>query len=114
MVQTGADADNIFRQIYQIQLADIHRQAHRYFGLLGIVNLVNTLSNTLIVQALLNLAISAQEVKCFYDKVRSYMIAKEIEVSITKKFLKIIRLHGGEFEWPYAGGITRNDISTML
>ena len=36
MVYTGAGAMNIFRQVYQIQFADMHHQAHGYFGLIGI------------------------------------------------------------------------------
>ena len=49
MVQTGAGAKNIFRQIKNIYLADIHHQAHGYFGLTGIGNVVNFLPNPFVV-----------------------------------------------------------------
>ena len=49
MVQTGADENNIFRVVYQIQLEDIHHQSHGYFGLIRIGNVVSTLPNPLVV-----------------------------------------------------------------
>ena len=41
--------------------------------------------------------------------VRSYMIAKAIEGSITVTSLNKLRLHHREYDWIYAGGIIRND-----
>ena len=53
MVYTGAVSDNIFQQAEQIQIADMHHQAHRYFGLLGIGNIEKKfLPNHLIVSDL--------------------------------------------------------------
>ena len=79
IVQTGSGAKNIFRQVEQIQFADIQHQSDGYFVLTGIVNIVNSLPNLLVVSALLNLSTSAQEVQNFYDRACSDMIAKEIE-----------------------------------
>ena len=70
MVKTGASANNIFRQVEQIHIEYIHHQAHGYFGLVGILNAVNTLLNPLVVSYILNLATSSQEVHNFYDRVR--------------------------------------------
>ena len=42
------------------------------------------------------------------------MTAKAIYVSITKKSLKKIRLHQGEYEWADTGGLIRNDGTTMI
>ena len=81
MVGTGAGPKNIFRQIYKIQLAYVHHQAHEYFRLIGIINIgSNVLPDPLLVSDLLNLAGSEQEIQNFYDKVHSDMIAKEIDV----------------------------------
>ena len=55
MVEIGAGTNNIFRQVEHIQLSDTHHQAHGYFVLMGIVNVVNILPNTLVVSDLLNL-----------------------------------------------------------
>ena len=63
MVETGAGTNNIFRQVDHIQLSDIHHQAYGYFGLTGIVNVVNVLPKPLVVSALLDLFTSAQEVQ---------------------------------------------------
>ena len=80
MVGTGAGPMNIFRAVYQIQLADIQHQSNGYFGLLGIVNVgINTLPNTLAVSSLTNLSDGDTiEVQIFYDRVGSDMIAKSI------------------------------------
>ena len=42
------------------------------------------------------------------------MIAKAIEGSMTNTSLKKLRLHRGEYEYPDAGIIIRNDRPTML
>ena len=61
---TGVGANNIFRQVYQIQISDIHHQAHGYFGQLGMVNLGNSyLPNPLVVSTLQKLAGSVQELQ---------------------------------------------------
>ena len=78
MVETCADANNIFNQKYQIQISYTHHRAHGYFGLKGIGNVVNVLPNPLVVTDLLNLATSAQEVQNFYDMVHSDMIDNSI------------------------------------
>ena len=98
MVQTGAGANIIFRQAYNIQIADINHKAHEYFGLTGTINVVSSLSNPLVVLDLLHLATRAKEVQNFYDKLHSDMIAKTIECSIIKKSLKKLRLNRGEYE----------------
>ena len=41
MVGTAAGSKNIFRQVEQIHISDIHHQVHVYFGLLGIGNVGN-------------------------------------------------------------------------
>ena len=77
MVHTGAGANNIFWQVYHIQILDMHHKSHGYFGLIVIGNVVNlALLNPQVVSALQNLAISEQEVQIFYDRVRSDMISK--------------------------------------
>ena len=49
MVDTGTGAKNLFRQVDQIQIADMHHQAHGYFGLIGLGNVGNkVLPNPLI------------------------------------------------------------------
>ena len=63
MVETGSGTNNIFRQVNQIQLSDIHHQAYGNFGLTGIVSFVNVLPNPLVLSALLKLFTSEQEVK---------------------------------------------------
>ena len=93
----------------------MHHQEHGLFGLLGIVNVVNKiLPNHLVVSALQNLANNAQEVHNFYDRVRSYMIAKEIEGSMANNYLKKLGLHQGEYEWADAGGLISNYVPIML
>ena len=80
MVDTGTGANNIFRQVENIQISYIHYQAHGYFGLLSIGNIGNqVLPKPLVVSALQNLANNEQEVQKFYDRVQSDMIAKAIE-----------------------------------
>ena len=71
----------------------MHHQAHEYFGMLGIRNVGNkVLPNLLVISALQKLDNDAKG-KNIYDKVRSDMISKAIEGSITKKYLKKLRLH---------------------
>ena len=79
MVDNGVGTNNIFRQVEHIQISDIHHQAYGYFGLMGIVNFVSVLPNPLVLSAILNLFTSAQEVKTFYDRVCSDILAKSIE-----------------------------------
>ena len=68
MVETGTGAENIFRQVEHIQLADIHHQARGCFGPTGIGNVVNFLPNPLVVSDILNLATNAQEVKIYMTR----------------------------------------------
>ena len=57
MVETGAGPKIVFRRIEQIQIADIHYQAHGCFGFLGIGNVGNqVLPNPLQVSTLLKLS----------------------------------------------------------
>ena len=50
MLDTGAGAKKIFRKVEQIDIADIHHQAHGYFGLLVIGNVGNqVLPNPLVI-----------------------------------------------------------------
>ena len=95
MVKPGAGKKNIFRKLEQIQLAYIHHQSHGYFGLAGIGIFGNALPKTLIVSDVLNLATSTQQVQNFHEKVRSDMIAKSIECSIKKTYLKKLSIHRG-------------------
>ena len=85
MVNIIAGAKNFFWKKYQIQIADMNHQAHGYFGLLGIGNVGNqVIPDPLVVSNLQNMDGDTQTVQTFYDKVHSYMIAKEIESSILK------------------------------
>ena len=59
---------------------------------MGIVNVVNVLTNPLVVSALLNLSTIAPEVQKFYDRVTIEMIAKAIESSIKNISIKKLRL----------------------
>ena len=71
MLETDAGANNIFRQVEQIQIADMYHQAHGYFRLLGIGNVGNNvLPNPLVVSALKKVAGSVQEVQNVYDRGR--------------------------------------------
>ena len=71
MVQTGAGQNKSFIKVEQIQIADVHHQAHGYFVLSGIGNVVNNvLSNPLVVSALLSLSKTPQELQHFFDRVR--------------------------------------------
>ena len=57
MVDTGAGAKNIFFQLEQIQISDMHHQEYVYYGLLVIHNVVNqVLPNPLWVSDIQNLA----------------------------------------------------------
>ena len=50
MVDTDEGPMHIFWKVEQIQIADMHHQAHAYFGLKGIVNVGNqVLTNPLVV-----------------------------------------------------------------
>ena len=101
--------------VHQIQLADMHIQTFGYFGLQGIVNVNQVLPNTLAVSDLKKLAGgNAIEIKNLYDREILDMIDKEIEGSITKKYLKKPRLHQGEYEWSDSGGIKSNYRPTMI
>ena len=60
MVETGAGAKNIFRQVEQIQISYMHTQAFGYFGLQVIVNVNQVLPEPLEVSSLHNLDINAQ------------------------------------------------------
>ena len=118
MVGTDTYSKNIFRVVEHIYLEDIQNQVHGYFGLLGIGNSVAPLTSPLKVSDLTHLSNGNQtqsvEIKIFFDRVRSDMIAKAIEVSITKKSVKKLRLHRGLYEWTYYGGLISNDGPTML
>ena len=77
MVKNGAGTNNIFRQVEQIRLADTHHKASGYFGITVIENVGNNfLPKPLVASSPLNLYTSAQEVKQFYDILRSDMISK--------------------------------------
>ena len=109
MVNTGADANNIFRLVEHIMIEDIKNQAHGYFGLQGIGNVNQILSNPLIVSDITQLAGGNKtKIQNFRDMVRS------IEESITKTSLKKLRLHHREYEWTDDGGLIRNDRTTMI
>ena len=59
IVDTGADANNIFREVDMIQIAYINHKSHVYFGLLGIGNVGDqVLPKNLSVSDLQNLAIN--------------------------------------------------------
>ena len=76
MVDTGAGVNNIFRWVEKIHIADMHHQAHVYFGPIVIGNVGNqVLTNPLVISALLNLVTSSQESKHFYDSMSSDMIS---------------------------------------
>ena len=88
MVETGAGPNNIFRQLKKIQISDIHYQAHEFFGLIGIGNVGNNvLPKLLVVSALQSLDGSANQLHNLYKRVRSDMISKSVEGSITKTSL---------------------------
>ena len=52
--------------------------------------------------------------KMFLDRVRSYMIVKAIEGSITKTSLKKLRLHLREFELTHSEGVIINYVPTII
>ena len=78
MVRTCAGKKNIFSQVDQINIADMHIQAFGYFVLQVFVNINQVLPNPLVVSSPQNLSNTIYEVQNFYDRVRSDMIAKAI------------------------------------
>ena len=77
IVDNGEVSKNIFWKLEKIQISDMHHQAHVYFGLLIIGNIVNrVLPNLLVLSDLQKLTKNAQEVQNFYDRVCSDIIAK--------------------------------------
>ena len=115
MVETGAGPNKIFRQVEKIQDRDIHHQSHVYYGIIGIGNVGNiALPDPLLVLSLQKLNGSTQQVQKFYDRVRSDMIAKEIQGSIKNTYLEKLSLHRGVYEWVDTGGIIKNDVTRML
>ena len=78
MVRTGAGNKNIFSQVDQINIADMHIQSFGYFVLQVIVNINQVLPNPIVVSYLQNLPNTIYEVENFYDRVRSDMIAKAV------------------------------------
>ena len=79
MVNTGAGEINIFRVLDQNQLEDMNIQEFWYFGLKVMGNVKQVLPIFLTVSALTKLyGINATEIRVFYDRVRSDMIAKAI------------------------------------
>ena len=74
-------------------------QAFGYFGMQGIGNVNRVLPNPLTVSDLTKLSGGdAIEMQIFYDRLRLDIIAKAIEVSITKTYHKKLRLRHGEYE----------------
>ena len=115
MVPTGAGTKNIFRRVDHIHIAYIHHQLHGYVGLTVIVNLVNQFySKPFVSVSSTTFSHQCTGSKNIYDRVRSDMIANDIEVSITKTYLNKLRLHCGEYEWTDAGGLKSNDRPTMI
>ena len=97
IVDTGADAKTILWKVEQIQIVDMHHQAHGYFGLLIIVYVANrVVSNPFAVSALQNLAKNAQEIRIFYDRVRSDMISKEMGFQLQTPLLRNLGFIGGD------------------
>ena len=41
MLEIGAGENDIFRHLQQVQIADMHHQAHGYFGIIGNKNAGN-------------------------------------------------------------------------
>ena len=77
-----------------MNITDTPYQDRGYFGLLGIGNVGNNvIPNPLVVSYLQNLAGDPQQVQNIYYRVRSNMISKAIEGSITKIYYKRLRLH---------------------
>ena len=79
MVRTGVGNKNIFQNVYQTKIVDMHVQPFGYFGLQGIANLKKFLPNPLIVAAIKQFAQTPQEVQNIYDRVISGNIFKAIE-----------------------------------
>ena len=100
MVETGTGERNIYKLVEQVQFEYIHHQAHVYFGIKVIGNVWNHfLPNPLVVSSLQKLSKNSQKVQIFYDRVRSYIIDKAIEGSITNTYINKIRLHIGGYPW---------------
>ena len=71
----------------------MHTQEFRYFGLQGNWKYKLTLLDPLEVLDLQKLNKNSQEIQNFYGRVRSDMIDKAIDGSITKTQIKKLRLH---------------------
>ena len=84
-----------------IQLAEVQNEAHGYCRLLGIVNFIAPLPSPLTASPLTHLSdgrgTQARLINIFFHRVRSDIIVKAIEGSITKIYLKKLRLHRKEY-----------------
>ena len=70
MVENVACAKEIFRQVEHTQIADMHHQAHGYFGILRIGNVGNqVLPSPLLVSAIIGLY-NEHKLKIFFERVR--------------------------------------------
>ena len=95
MLGTDTGVNKVFRGVEQIQFEEIQNKERGYFGLRGIRNVVAPPPIPLIVSDLTKLSYGnktkVSEIQNFVDRVRSYMIAKEIEVSIYKSISQEIQ-----------------------
>ena len=92
----------------------MHVKLFGYFGLQVIGNVDQVNPNSLVVQALQNIANDTQEKQIFYDRIHSDMIHKEIEGSITNNSINKLRLHQREYECDDNWGFVSNYEPTII
>ena len=110
----GDETKSIFKQVESLSVEDLKYQAWGYFSVNGIGNQAGDPPHPLEYDELDDLDGNAIQRSCFYDRVRSDMIAKAIEGHITKQSMKKLRLENRFYEWKGADGTVRNDGPTML
>ena len=80
--------------VYRIDIEDMHLQNQGYFGLQGIINLNQCLTDTLKTSDLIKLEDSdAKKIMIFHERVFKEINAKSFEVLIKKTSLKNHRVH---------------------
>ena len=94
MVNNTVGNKIIVWKVYRIDIEDMHLQNQGYFGLQGIINLNQCLTDTLKTSDLIKLEDSdAKKIMIFHERVFKEINAKSFEVLIKKTSLKNHRIH---------------------
>ena len=96
MVETGADANIIFRKVEKINISDMHHKAHGYFELLSIGNVGNdVLPNNLLVSSLKNLSGYVQQAKISMTECSQILYPSKLRVQLQRNLLINLGFIGG-------------------